>query len=453
MDSKLLIAMLVSLSGRLLRALTTNGQGAPRAYQGGFQARDQSAAEPNGARLLQRRCEKTYQKAYQRNAQMRIAEPNLGKLFPCLSPQDRIGASPCGASRMIYRRRSGFTLVELLVVIAIIGVLVALLLPAVQAAREAARRSQCSNNLKQIALSVHNFHDTHNTVPPSVAFTPGGGFGMGWGWLTYSLPYIEQQPLYDKIRFTTSVCCVSMKPVHEAHIKTFTCPSDPLAGKLLDDRMISNTTCNDGSGSLANPAGANAFRTRVTNYLGSFGDGFIVGDTAGYTVGATGKNFGCGGCSMSSSSSVIGPECPEPGAGFGGGGANKPPMHRGIWNYLNNTPPLRFAEVTDGLSNTIMLGHNSTMASGADMVWFTNTGNVNGTSLPINFNVKLSMQQKSFYCPGCSVGQPWRGRGFQSHHPAGSMFAYADGSVGFLSENIAMRAYNALGSRQGGETN
>jgi prepilin-type N-terminal cleavage/methylation domain-containing protein len=352
---------------------------------------------------------------------------------------------------MTQRRSFGFTLVELLVVIAIIGVLVALLLPAVHAAREAARRSQCTNNLKQIALSVHNFHDTHHKVPPSVAFAQAGSFGNGWGWLTYSLPYIEQQPLYDKINFNTSVCCVSMKAVHDAHIKTFSCPSDPLTGKVLTDRMISNTTCNDGTGSLANPAGANAFRTRVSNYLGSFGDGFIVGDTAGYTVGATGKNFGCGGCSMSSSSSVVGADCPEPGLGFGGAGVTN--QHRGIWDYLNKVAPVRFGDITDGLSNTIMLGHNSTIASGADMVWFTNTGNVNGTSLPINFNLQLSMQQKSFYCPGCSVGQPWRGRGFQSHHPAGSVFAYADGSVGFLSENIAMRAYNALGSRQGGETN
>ena len=345
----------------------------------------------------------------------------------------------------------GFTLVELLVVIAIIGVLVALLLPAVQAAREAARRSQCSNNVKQIALSVHNFHDTHNTVPPSVAFAQAGSFGMGWGWLTYSLPYIEQQPLYDKINFKTSVCCVSMKPVHDAYIKTFTCPSDPQAGKVLRDRMISNTTCNDGSGSL--DLGGNAFVTRPSNYLGSFGDSFIVGDTLNYTIGATGKGYGCGGCSQTAAGNVVGADCPEPGHGFGGAGGTvaSPRPIRGIWDYLNKAPPLRFKEVTDGLSNTIMIGHNSSIAGGADMVWFTNTGSVNGTSLPINFNILPSQQQGSFYCPGCSVGQPWRGRGFQSHHPNGSMFAMVDGSVTFLSANIAMKEYNALGSRQGGE--
>lgn len=103
------------------------------------------------------------------------------------------------------------------------------------------------------------------------------------------------------------------------------------------------------------------------------------------------------------------------------------------------------------MSNTIMFGHTSGLAAGYDMVWFTNTGNVNGTSLPINFNIGSSVQQKSFYCPGCSVGAPWRGRGFQSHHPGGSVFAMADGSVTFLAENIAMIPYNAMGSRAGGE--
>ena len=345
------------------------------------------------------------------------------------------------------RQRRGFTLVELLVVIAIIGVLVALLLPAVQAAREAARRMSCTNNVKQICLGVHNFENTHGTVPPSVAFTPGGGFGMGWGWLTYMLPYVEQKPLYDSIDHKVSVCCRSQKAVHDANIPGFTCPSDPMRDFFLD-RQISNTNCTDGSGSLAITAGVNAFRARPTNYLGSFGDGFMVGDTSGYSVGSTGKGFGCGGCSEASGSTVAGANCPEPSSGFGGGR-----NHRGIWDYQNTDKPIRFANITDGTSNTIMIGHNSSVAGGTDMVWFTNTGNVNGTSLPINYNVRLSMEQKSFYCPGCTAGRPWRGRGFQSHHPTGSVFGFADGSVTFLNESINQRAYNALGSRAGGETN
>jgi prepilin-type N-terminal cleavage/methylation domain-containing protein len=357
-------------------------------------------------------------------------------------------------------RRSAFTLVELLVVIAIIGVLVALLLPAVQAARESARRSQCTNNIKQIVLGIHNFHDTHGTVPPPVHFaptgTPGGtgGFGQGWGWLMFMLPYIEQKNLHDQINFNTHCSCRSMAFVHSARIPGLTCPSDPLGTKLLQDRGVPGgaTACNDGSGTatvMMPVTGGNAacVTSRPSSYLGSFGDGCILGDTAGYSVGASGRAFGCGGCSESSTSNVAGPNCPEPGIGWGGG-----PNHRGIWDYRNSRPPIRFANITDGLSNTIIVGHISSIASGYDMVWFTNTGAVNGTCLPINFNIQRSIEQKSFYCPLCQLGIPWRGRGFQSHHPNGSLFGLSDGSVTFLSQTIDQRAYNAMGSRQGGET-
>jgi len=359
-----------------------------------------------------------------------------------------------------FKSRRGFTLVELLVVIAIIGVLVALLLPAVQSAREAARRSQCTNNIRQVALAVHNFHDTNNAVPPCVSDTPvagsatsPGGFGTGWGFIPRLLPFMEQKALYDTINFTTNTCCNSMMLAHNAKIGSLTCPSDPLGSGKADNRGLPTTTCNDGSGSatfsgqIANGS-AQVINSRPSHYLGSFGDGFITGDTLGYTWGANAQMlYGCGGCSQTSGNMVVGPNCPEPGFGFGGG-----PNHRGFWDYRNSRPPIRFAQVTDGLSNTIMLGHTSTMASGYDIVWFTTTGNVNGTSLPINFNISSSVQQRSFYCPGCGATAPWRGRGFQSHHPGGSIFAMGDGSVVFLSQNINQVAYNAMGSRGGGES-
>jgi prepilin-type N-terminal cleavage/methylation domain-containing protein len=359
------------------------------------------------------------------------------------------------------RTRGAFTLVELLVVIAIIGVLVALLLPAVQAAREASRRSQCSNNIKQIVLGCHNFHDSHGTVPPIVAYLPTGagattgGFGAGWGWLPFMLPYVEQKPLFDIIKFDTNVCCKSMQAVHDANISAFSCPSDPLGKGFLFDRGIPNSACNDGTGSLTAPgvltgsgfAAANLVKARPSSYLGSFGDGFVLADTAGYTVGAQGRANGCGGCSESATATVKGPNCPEPGVGWGGG-----PDHRGIWDYRNSRPPIRFANITDGLSNTVMVGHISSIASGFDMVWFTNTGSTNGTSLPINFNVRQSVEQKYFYCPGCALtNTPWRGRGFQSHHPGGVMEGLCDGSVTFLSEQMSLLVHNAMGSRMGGE--
>src|SRR5687768_10363718 len=108
--------------------------------------------------------------------------------------------------------RRAFTLVELLVVIAIIGVLVALLLPAVQAAREAARRSSCANNLKQLGLAMHNYHDTYKVLP--VQSFPAHGSNNAWGWGPMIFPFIELQPLYDTIRpnFNQPSPCVSPGP-------------------------------------------------------------------------------------------------------------------------------------------------------------------------------------------------------------------------------------------------
>src|ERR1044071_6861704 len=109
-----------------------------------------------------------------------------------------------------HKHKSGFTLVELLVVIAIIGVLVALLLPAVQAAREAARRMSCSSNLRQLGLAMHNYHDTHKTLPyTTAAWGPDGKVNSpgnrGWSWNSFILPYIEQQAVYSQIDFTDYV--------------------------------------------------------------------------------------------------------------------------------------------------------------------------------------------------------------------------------------------------------
>ena len=109
------------------------------------------------------------------------------------------------SSRIQSRRvRTAFTLVELLVVIAIIGILVALLLPAIQAAREAARRTQCVNNLKQIGLGLQNYHDTYKTFPPGILYwQPGGGANQMWGWSALILPQVEQTQLHDQMGVTT----------------------------------------------------------------------------------------------------------------------------------------------------------------------------------------------------------------------------------------------------------
>lgn len=180
---------------------------------------------------------------------------------------------------MIRRKtQAGFTLVELLVVIAIIGILVGLLLPAVQAARESARRMQCSNNLKQLGLALHNYHDAHKVFPLNMA---GGGVRGGanctsgfYSWLTYILPQIEQANIYNTIDFNIEMAdsgtChnVFAASISESHanaaaarsiVPTFLCPSDP-AGHANAAAM---GTANPASDSYAGNAGWPSWSTGI----------------------------------------------------------------------------------------------------------------------------------------------------------------------------------------------
>ncbi|MCR9119348.1 MAG: DUF1559 domain-containing protein, partial [bacterium] len=140
--------------------------------------------------------------------------------------------------RFPLTKSAGFTLVELLVVIAIIGVLIALLLPAVQAAREAARRSQCQNNLKQIGLALHNHHDVNGKFPPLIktntadaeydaSITNNGASVESWGWSAYLLPYIEQSNLYEACGIANNASLQSRKDsAADVVVDAFRCPSD-----------------------------------------------------------------------------------------------------------------------------------------------------------------------------------------------------------------------------------
>ncbi len=145
--------------------------------------------------------------------------------------------------------RRGFTLVELLVVIAIIGVLVALLLPAVQAAREAARRSSCSNNMKQLGLGLHNYHDTYKKMPAGMTGTMQDAKADSpdeLSWMPLILPFIEQQNLHDQFDFTitTSTCCGAW-PAIETIVPSLYCPSDPNSPKNNQQGFHGNyLTCN-----------------------------------------------------------------------------------------------------------------------------------------------------------------------------------------------------------------
>lgn len=165
-------------------------------------------------------------------------------------------------------RRRGFTLIELLVVIAIIAVLIALLLPAVQQAREAARRTQCKNNLKQMGLALHNYHDVYNTFPPGVIASSGG---WGTSWYMRILPYLDQAPLYNKLTFNgahhgwawtgSAEGAANGNVLRQVTLNFALCPSSPLNPIANNDLPVTNAQyygisgAMDGNG-FTNPAGS-----------------------------------------------------------------------------------------------------------------------------------------------------------------------------------------------------
>src|SRR3954469_23029977 len=151
----------------------------------------------------------------------------------------------------------GFTLVELLVVIAIIGILVALLLPAVQAAREAARRTQCANNMKNIGLALINYSDTKKTLPPATPFRPSNNIfpnvpnGPGGTWVWHIMPYIEEQALYDKFDKTQNCSHANNAEFIAVPLPWLVCPSD--GEKLTSNGVDPPQMHNDGGSGVINP--------------------------------------------------------------------------------------------------------------------------------------------------------------------------------------------------------
>src|SRR4051812_28657474 len=205
--------------------------------------------------------------------------------------------------------RRGFTLIELLVVIAIIGVLIALLLPAVQSAREAARRSQCTNNLKQIGLGMHNYHSALGSFPPGASKNPKNGPGdsdLTWSsWSAHGLllPYMEQRALYDAANFSWGVnpygdpCYYVNSTVANTIVNGFLCPSDPNAGRPnINNYFASVGTTSDfmtvNCWGGINPACKATGSTGVFTFFDAYGIAQITdgtSNTVAYSESLTGK--------------------------------------------------------------------------------------------------------------------------------------------------------------------
>lgn len=309
---------------------------------------------------------------------------------------------------------SGFTLVELLVVIAIIGVLVALLLPAVQAAREAARRIKCANNLKQIGIGLHNYESTYKCLPwgnsyPMVMASPS--------WSASVLPFIEEQNLYEKFNFNVNLdTAVNSVPVTSA-VRTYMCPSDPAS---RDHLMRGRCTC-CGFGSVQRSTG--------TWYAASMGPVW-PGEPCVYcsSPNPAENNFCCQGKNYGES-------------------ADGPGM------FYRWSACVKFNEATDGLSNVLMVGETLPTTS-MHIAAFTHNLSACATNIPLNTMPTAAQMPRE---DGDSTSQHnanphSRFQGFKSLHPGGVQFVFADGAVRQLRANIDYKLYCNLGNRHDGET-
>lgn len=324
-------------------------------------------------------------------------------------------------------RSTGFTLVELLVVIAIIGILVALLLPAVQAAREAARRSSCSNNLRQLGLGVQNFEATLKTFPSSLRPTAANASDQydGWSAQAQVLPYLEQANLYDKIDFTISYTAQTW-PIAPTKIPGYLCPSEPRKKQRVNastgqpEHYPLNYVANLGIWFVFNPAdrtaGQGAFRPYETLRAGNFTDGLST--TLGFA------------------------ECKA-----------YNPYFRNAGNASLSQPlPTQAVQLcTLGGEFKTDSGHTEWVDGRAHQSGFTTVFRPNAKAICNvggEFDVDWNNQQE-----GKSTTVPtFAAVTSRSYHASGVLATMMDGSVHFVPDSIDIQVWRSLSTRDGGES-
>jgi prepilin-type N-terminal cleavage/methylation domain-containing protein len=290
------------------------------------------------------------------------------------------GVEGRGVTSVRVRAIRGFTLIELLVVIAIIAILMGLLLPAVQQAREAARRTQCRNNLMQIGIALHNYEMAFEMLPPGVVDVAGPirnletGYQMGWQ--VQVLPVMEQSMLFSMIDFSQGAYAVANTPVRTSRIAAFRCPSDPAPPLVAAGGVIGGSSY------------AGCF-SGTEKAIDSDGDGCL---------------------------------------------------------FLNSS--VRYREIRDGASNTLLVGEKQIVAEAGEFGWISgNRSTLRNTGTAINGSWDIVKPVAGGKPPAVVIPSDTATSGFSSHHTGGVQFVVADGSVRFVSQNINALIYSHLGSR------
>ena len=319
------------------------------------------------------------------------------------------------------KRERGFTLIELLVVIAIIAILIGLLLPAVQKIREAANRLRCSNNLKQIGLAVHNYHDTNGQLPPAYLWTdpgppappppagrifdrpPPSSFVApnwpGWGWAALLLPYVEQDNLFKTIDLAAPSVGTQGATARNTLLRIYTCPTDRQTGRYT----------------VRTIAGGPLVDVHTNSYAACFGGGV----TSRFTVSLT----------------II--TAPDHGNGM----------------FVRNGK-LRFADVTDGLTNTLAIGERCALFAQAPWVGVLDQGTIRTTpGAPVSQSVVhpppvMVMARVAHKGLNDEWSEPYE---FFTPHPAGMSALFGDGSVRRLPTSVDLGVFQALATRAGDE--
>jgi prepilin-type N-terminal cleavage/methylation domain-containing protein len=316
-------------------------------------------------------------------------------------------------------RRNAFTLIELLVVIAIIAILIALLVPAVQKVREAAARLQCQNNLKNLALGLHNYHDVYKKLPPGAQEnvlpvpnpTNTTGTIRGTSWIVFTLPYIEQGPLYAKYDFTQAYNSVANGLVGEAVVPVIYCPSGPEPRRLLDPNANVTTNPSTHYYGVAGPAGAVSPFTYTVNGVAY---NVVVGSPASNTCwGTTGILT----------------------------------QYRDAAGSVSSKRLIKLVEIKDGTSNTLMLGERSMYphpdgSTNDYRTWIRGQNGGMGACKNVTFPINSTFYNGSNNFNDISFG---------SNHTGGCNFALGDGTVRYVNQNINLGLLQALSTISGGE--